>query len=388
MISRLSTRSLMFLMVAACGSTPLNPSICDQASVNPNPVCNQACDPQPGAPSSCPLGYHCAPDGKCDAQCDATTPCLSGYLCNTEDGTCYLDPNNGSNTGPDMNCPSVNVSAMPKQPSVLFLIDRSGSMNTNFGGVSRYQAVRDALVGTGGVVTELEASVFFGASLYYEANPCPGYTSIPRAKNNRGAIAGLFSQGTGGNTPTPLAIDTAVADFTANPPPADSPPIIVLATDGEPNTCGNSGNDTRPQSVAAAAAAKAAGYPLYILSVGNDVSNAHLQDMANAGQGVMAGQPDATYYRGNNPAELKAAFDAIIGGVLSCDLQLTEMVDPVSANMSGQVTVNGMVVPQGTAWVVDADGRTLHILGATCDSLKTSAMPSVNAVFGCGTVIF
>ena len=46
------------------------------------------CDPAPGAPATCPGGYHCTEDGFCDAKC---TPggmeCGDGYRC-TPDGRC------------------------------------------------------------------------------------------------------------------------------------------------------------------------------------------------------------------------------------------------------------------------------------------------------------
>ena len=47
-----------------------------------------SCNPQPGAQNTCPAGYHCTPDGTCDALC---TPnggqCGDGYVCTT-DGQC------------------------------------------------------------------------------------------------------------------------------------------------------------------------------------------------------------------------------------------------------------------------------------------------------------
>jgi hypothetical protein len=46
------------------------------------------CDPSPGAANSCPAGYHCAPDGYCDARCTAGGgECGDGYIC-TADGRC------------------------------------------------------------------------------------------------------------------------------------------------------------------------------------------------------------------------------------------------------------------------------------------------------------
>ena len=46
------------------------------------------CDPSPGASNTCPTGYHCTPDGKCDALClQGGDQCGSGYVC-TDDGNC------------------------------------------------------------------------------------------------------------------------------------------------------------------------------------------------------------------------------------------------------------------------------------------------------------
>lgn len=46
------------------------------------------CDPTPGVPNTCPGGYHCAPDGFCDARCTPTgNECGDGYRC-TPEGRC------------------------------------------------------------------------------------------------------------------------------------------------------------------------------------------------------------------------------------------------------------------------------------------------------------
>jgi hypothetical protein len=71
---------------AACGDKP-GKSICDN-TVPPPAVCQTQCDPNPAAPNTCPSGYHCAPDGFCDALCTpAGGECGDGYTC-TSDGRC------------------------------------------------------------------------------------------------------------------------------------------------------------------------------------------------------------------------------------------------------------------------------------------------------------
>ena len=293
------------------------------------------------------------------------------------------DPGPG---GPDASCPAVNFTATAVVPSIQLLIDRSGSMDEAIGNKSRYNAVRDALVDpANGVVTNLESRAYFGASLYSTDAPCPKLYSVGRSMNNRAGIANLIgSQSPSGNTPTGPSIDQAVADFAANPAPPDSPPVIVLATDGLPNGC--NGGDGQQASVTAAAGSYAAGIPLFVLAVGNGIADGHLQNVANAGAGVQAGQPNAKYYVANTPSELRAAFEDIIGGVTSCELAIDGTVEAGQA-ASGTVTLNGTQLTFGSEWELGPTGSTIKLLGQACTDLKNSTNPVVTATFTCGAVL-
>src|SRR5262245_52371653 len=78
--------ALIAFAAAACGSKP-GKSICDN-QVPPPAACMSMCDPKPGAANTCPMGYHCAADGYCDALCTPTGgECGDGYTC-TPDGRC------------------------------------------------------------------------------------------------------------------------------------------------------------------------------------------------------------------------------------------------------------------------------------------------------------
>lgn len=316
---------------------------------------------------------------------------LASAACTGTLGDLGDDQGGGSNNtggGPtvDANCPSVNFMATQVIPSIQLVIDRSGSMgetlpNTN---TTRYQAMRDALVGTNGVVGQLQAKAHFGASLYSSDSPCPKfYNTATRALNNFTQVKSLIeSQSPNGNTPTPPAIDAAAALFAANPPPMGSPPIIVLATDGLPNSC--NGNDSQPESVLAAKNAYTKGVRTFILGIAG-VNDTFLQAMANAGQGVQANQPNAKYYTANSPAELQMAFQQIIGGVVSCELNINGTVDVEQAK-GGSVTLNGMQLMYGTEWEV-VNGTTIRLIGGACDRLKSSTNPQVQASFPCGSII-
>jgi hypothetical protein len=315
----------------------------------------------------------------------ACSPAVVGGDDQQPPGDDPMDPG----SSPDANCPGVSFTAKAVTPSIQLLLDRSGSMSESIGNTSRYNAIRTSLVdGTNGVVTKLQNKAYFGASLYSSDSPCPKLYSVGRNMANQPSIASLINgQSPNGNTPTGPAIDQVVADFAANPPPAGSPPIIVLATDGLPNECNDGNNTTAGQakSIAAATNAYSKGIRLFILAVGNGIADQHLQAMANAGAGVQQGQPNAPYYVSNTPQDLTNAFNAIIGGVVSCELNIDGDVDPDRAS-GGTVTLNGMPLTYGTDWTLSGP-HTIKLLGAACDTLKNSSNPMVNATFPCGTVI-
>ncbi len=358
-------------------------SLCDDPSTAPA-TCNEACDPLPGAANSCPSGWHCSPDGFCDAQCTVGGgQCGDGYEC-TADGNC-VGTGMGMN-GPDMACPAVNFTPMPATPSILLVLDRSGSMTQDLGGVTRYNAMRTALTSATGVVTGLQTKAYFGAGLYGCGAATTLINPVPRALNNAATIdTYLAGNAPAGNTPTAEALTEARATFAAAPPPAGSPPVIVLATDGEPNSCNGGINQAQANanSVAAAGAAFAAWIPVYVLAMNQN--SQHFQDVANAGQGHVAGQPNITYYPTTSAADLQAAFQTIINGVISCDLSLTQSIDDASAS-SGTVVVNGVTLQYGVDWIL-VGGNVIRVQGAACAQLRNSANPMVSATFPCGSII-
>src|SRR5258706_508622 len=102
--------------------------------------------------------------------------------------------------------------------------------------------------------------------------PCPPNANfdgfpVPRALNNASAIDPLIAGNAPNNGSTPTAdwITQCKNDFATPPPPAGGSPIILLATDGEPNACGN-GNDNGA-AVAATQSAYMAGIRTFIVGL-------------------------------------------------------------------------------------------------------------------------
>lgn len=352
-----------------------------------NPIVGAACmvaTPPAGCGATCDVatpcmpGLYCTGEGTCTADCSAEVLCPADYDCSAT-GQCIQD------------CPSVTFSPTRTIPHVELLIDQSGSMDANFMGVTRWAAVREALVGNAGVVTQLQSSVVFGATLYtsYDgAAPCPNLSSHARALNNLDGIRTLFDSNTWEDeTPTGESLAAVAANFPV--PPDGAPRVIVVATDGEPDTCAqpnpNPTAASQQASVDAAAAAFAAGIQVFILSVGADVSDGHLQQVANAGVGQPVTTGTAPFYKANNQAQLAAAFDSIIGGVVSCQLTLDGEIS-VDAGQDGTVTLGGTILIYGTDWTI-VNGTTIELVGDACTRLQSEPGISLTAEFPCGAVV-
>jgi len=366
--------------LVACGGK-VGSGPCDGST--PDPACEQACSP---GTDSCPPGFFCADDGTCNAECSPDgSGCPSDEYCDA-DGRCQPRI--------DADCPDVQLTGERTTPTVQLLIDQSGSMTSSFGATDRWSAMKQALIDTmNGVVTNTQSAVIFGASLYtYDAATdatCPRITSVTRSLDNRAAIANLLdSNDPAADTPTGDSIDVVVDDFVANPPLAGSPPIIILATDGEPDTCEQPNpQEGQGEAVAAAQRAYANGIRLYILSVGSEVGAPHLQDMANAGIGndpTQSGQ-QAPFFVANDPAQLSQQLQQLVGSTLSCELVLDGTVSATAAGQ-GHVVLDGEELQEGTDWEL-VNGTTIRLLGDACDRLLAATAPNVSATFPCGVVI-
>lgn len=347
--------------------------------------------------SSCVIGYHCGPAQECTAECtQGGSECGSGRHCDTR-GHCRAG--DGEPTIDAGVCPNIRVDVDPVIPTVQLLIDHSGSMNVNFGGQPRVDAVREALLDPDdGIVVTLQSQVRFGATLYTGDDgipPCPDLTPVAPALDNfdniSQAIAGqLRVNRLGEDTPTGESLTAVAASF----PPAQGNDrrIIVLATDGEPDTCDDPDPPTNARQQAAnrvsEEAAKAVfdqhGIEIYVLSVGQDASLSHLQRVANAGVGKAFDDPDQeTVYVANNKEELITAFNAIIGGARECSFELDGTVTDASG---GTVTLDGRELEYGTDWDIVGDS-TLRLLGDACDDYLNGRATEVAAEFECDSII-
>jgi nitric oxide reductase activation protein len=237
--------------------------------------CASPCEDDGLAQKGCPLDSASA-DGSGSASASATdtdsATMSDSVSAGTADGasaTDTVDSTVGISDSEDL-CPILDVDLSPRTPTVMLLVDQSGSMTALFGDGNRWTSVQQALVEPDtGIVAKYDDEVRFGLKLYTGTTEvCPALTGPDPTIDNFDAIAmTLADNDPSGETPTGDSVDAVTAILTADN--SDGPKLIVLATDGEPDTCAEPNpQNGQEEAVAAVEAAFAEGIETRIISVG------------------------------------------------------------------------------------------------------------------------
>jgi hypothetical protein len=415
--------------VGACGE--VTGTGCGNEACLVDGRCSQGLGHNCKGDDDCSDGLNCSELGHCAAPCDpgAENACKQAATCR-DDGTCPTDRDivigvggssgegvGGDGAGGVPSCIDVDVDFTPQIPTVLLLIDRSGSMNANnFGDAVqaavdagtytlgdcpadndwRWNVVRDVLMNpTKGIVKPLEDRVRFGLSLYSSNNGqvkdgapeeidttkmCPVLIDVPIALGNHQAMLDQFKcNDIADDTPTGESLLAAAATLKAFKEPG--PKVIVLATDGEPDSCEcpDFGNNMpakcrvagvpamiKDQVVATAKDIHKDDITIHVINVSTPSEASlqqHLADVADAGGGQV--------YPGFSPGALSSAFDDIINGVRSCVIDLSGEIAK-GKESTGVITLDGdpLVLDDPDGWQVNTPSQ-IELLGDACDTIKS-----------------
>jgi hypothetical protein len=333
----------------------------------------------------------------------AATGGASGALLNGAGGS------TNTTTGGDLNggCNDLDVGFEKVIPTVMLVVDQSGSMTAPFPGGTRWSVVHDALIS---VATSLQTDVRFGLTLFTSPKnavgqglKCPMLTKVPIALLNAAAIKKVYdpaaplSQGPlspqgSGDTPTGESIEAITVDLDVFPDPG--PKFLILATDGDPDTCADYDPGTesglaaaRKLSIDAVTAAYLKKVGTFVIGVSDDVHEFHLQDLANAGAGLPVGGAElAKYYHPTNSAEMAAALQGIIGNVRTCVFTLGKTVNLTNAS-NGTVVLDGKTLEYGdpNGWKMNSPTQ-LEVTGSACKQIQMDAK-AVKISFPCDAII-
>jgi hypothetical protein len=398
--------------------------------------------------TNCPADKTCSKQGQCVGRDETPVPPPNFGGMTSIGGLPGVVAGNSGSGGSGGACIKAEVTFTKQIPNIMLVIDRSGSMKDDFGGEPRWNVLREALIDpTNGFVTDLEDEVRFGIALYTAPDQvmvprggrggmtptggrgggggaggkgsggapaatggtvtatggisggggsagsgptCPWLIEVPVALNNLAPISAVYLPDDWQNhTPTGESMaavwpKVAAIDQTVMP----GPNFIILATDGEPNMCAddNQQAEGRAASLAAVTAAKAANITTYVVSVGDDVGEEHLRQLANLGQGLPADDPMNRFYLATDTMGLVSALREIIVGVRPCEFDLDGTVNLMKAG-DGTVVIDNVKLtyddPNG--WTLVSDTR-IKLQGTACDLIREGAT-MIDIEFPCGVYI-
>jgi von Willebrand factor type A domain len=332
-------------------------------------------------------------------------------------GTSLINPGN-QNDGDGGGCNDLHVKFEKLIPTVLLLVDESGSMFENQyptgGAASRWVVLRNAILDPAGFLKTLDGKVRFGLATYTSDNnslaTCPIMAKTTITLGNAAAITAAYPGVTKpfsykGDTPTAAAIKAGakvLADVTEA-----GPKFIVLATDGDPDDCKQSDpNCGQDESVAETQSAYTQKIGTFVIGISDDVHAVFLQDIANAGAGLpvvrhtgpncdpnqpppylgtyaTAAGTNAMYYAPANQAAITTAFNTIIGSIRSCVLEMHGKIVLEKAG-DGNVHLDGKELGFNDAngWKVP-DPTHVELVGQACTQLNSEETPVVDITFPC-----
>ncbi len=297
-------------------------------------------------------------------------------------------------------CATSNAGTALEPISLVFMIDRSGSMgnsNQEQNLAVRWTPVKDGLTTFFGdpASTNLEASLAFfpinsgknsvcTASSY--ATPVVAMTALPNAAPFSTAFS---STGPNGGTPTEPALQGAL-DYAATVKASGKKVAVVLATDGQPNDC--SSDVSGVASIATTGAG--AGVKTYVIGVGP--STGDLDTIAAGG-----GTSKAIMIPTNNPAQVSADLIKAVGNIaaslLGCEYPLptppagqTLDVNKVNVNFTAPNTPTKTLAYSGDCsnpdgWHYDSATAPTKIIlcQKACDTGKNTPGAKLDVIFGC-----
>ena len=312
--------------------------------------------------------------GGIDEDCDGLTDCADSD-CETAPACCTPFEE--------------NVPVVPAEGEIMFVVDRSGSMDWPASGTSatRWLELRSAMdtvlpslaaLQTGlltfpeldGTVERYNCEVALGPDVPFAFAAHPTILSRLAAADPRA-----------GDTPTPAAFGTVSSYFAANP--TTNTRFVVLATDGlpEPN-CGS----TVPATVAAISDLRTSyGVDTFVLGIVGPDQNGDtsgipalrdaLNMMADAGGRARAGT--IRYYEAVDGVALTNALESIIASATDCHFELTATPPRPSAI---EVLHDGALVSSAN-WTLT--GTRLEFSGAACDAIQNGLVASISVRDSC-----
>ncbi|HJL14676.1 MAG TPA: VWA domain-containing protein [Sandaracinaceae bacterium LLY-WYZ-13_1] len=359
------------------------------------------CDP---AAPDCPAGQRCSaasvciPEGTCrlDADCAGATTCGAGSRECLGEGACRAEGDCPDGQTCDLatetceiggECGTSEFEITRLAPNVMILLDRSGSMDNDVDGRTRWAVAKEAITTVTGA---FGAEIRFGLATYSSCtgDGCSaGSVVVPvgdDASRIDAFLAPLRGEGSSDGTPPRYLCDSGDPETSTGPSLAaltgepslqdpDRRNAVLLVTDGEESDCGG------PNGAEGAAMLQALPIPVRTYAVGfsTDASASQLNAVAMAG-GTMR------YYPADDAAALLGALERIADEVASCEYRVdAPPPDPSMLFVYFDDDPAGVSEDASDGWTFDATSGTLTFHGSACTQIRSGAVSDIDVVYGC-----
>ena len=136
----------------------------------------------------------------------------------------------------------------------------------------------------------------------------------------------------------------------------------------------------------AVADALAAGFPTFVVGIGNTGGTTTLNQMAlNGGRPQMGAA--TSFYQVTDTASLVAVLQTIVGSTASCTFNLGPAPNSFTSNKSIDVFGDGTKIPKDPTmtdgWYYVGNGDQIQVYGATCDAILSGAIQDVTVTYQC-----
>lgn len=321
---------------------------------------------------------------------NASAKCGKGERCDDGPASCSASP--------------IEVALPKSDREIVFLIDQSGTglcplegdgpcdgaTKTEDDPSTRWNRTRDALLADDGLVAKLSARGRVGLAFYSnvdERQECPELVEPAVVEGDLGALARTYeAQVTRNHQPTGDAFAALAAKLAGK---GGRPPVIVLVTNGSPDSCEEPDANGRDGPVAATVeaieGAYAQGVVTLVVGMGRDPGEREsLQRFALAGRGLGEEARGEAYFPVGAELGAVEAFDELAFGERPCVFSLSAPLSGRDAERS-RAALDGEDLAYGGAdgWRLAEGGAKVEVVGKACELVRRGAQ-RLALTPGCG----
>ncbi|MCU0686203.1 MAG: VWA domain-containing protein [Polyangiaceae bacterium] len=307
--------------------------------------------------------------------------------CGQQGESCEASPASCSSTPIELTLPK-------SEREIVVLIDQSGTglcplesdgpcdgaTKTEDDPATRWNQTRAALLADDGLVAKLAARGRVGLAFYSnvdERQECPEFTDLAPVEGDLATLRRAYeAQVTRNHQPTGDAFVALTSQLEGK---GAGGAIVVLVTNGSPDSCDDPDANGQAEPIAATVDAiknaAAQGVTTFVVGMGRDPSEREsLQRFALAGRAMPANAAGEAYFPVGAERGVIDAFDELVFGERACVFSLSTPLSSQDAARS-RAALDGEDLAYGGAdgWRLAEGGAKVEVVGKACELVRRGA---------------